>query len=376
MAAKQEGPRAWIAGLIVVLSLLPGLGHAQVGGGCWLLDGGDTVTFHIPPSLSFALDKQPTAGSVLYISQGYEFRYRCVNNGPVPKRAAIVLLGDYAPIRQVMQEANLTLLIIYDRAQEGIWNPDPLSAGAPEPYFSVGVPYQGDSGERLGRFFIVLHTARQTTKPLRVFMPGTFAFKLVADESAVSSPGIFLVTTPSRFQFIPSCIGSVNVDNTVMFDTVLTTANYNGKLPQAKSFNVTTRTNSPACPGLEALTGPSSSSNPLDEFYLRTAVSFTPQGGERTDFLEQAIFLKNVDGQENGLKLSITNGANQTVTLGELPPDDHGMFPSRYNGNIGVVLYGATLSQTQTYTAHLERTSDELKTGKFSTQVLIKVSWF
>ncbi|WYX35236.1 hypothetical protein WJ966_28245 [Achromobacter xylosoxidans] len=153
---------------------------------------------------------------------------------------------------------------------------------------------------------------------MRVFLPPTFAFKLVADEAAVADPGIFLNSTASRFQFIPSCIGSVNVDNTVAFDTVLTTSNYNGKLPQAKPFNVMTRINSPACAGLASLTGPPSSDNPLDEFYLRTVVSFLPQGGERTDPTDESIFLRNADGQENGLKLSITNGANQTIKLG--PP--------------------------------------------------------
>ncbi|MFY3458143.1 hypothetical protein ACOTJD_15900 [Achromobacter xylosoxidans] len=376
MATKIKRPCAWLAGFLTACLLLPGLAYAQAGGrGCKLLDGGSTVVFNLPPSVSFALDAQYVPGFPMYISRPYEFRYRCVNNASVPQRAAIVILGDYGPIRKALRDASLSLAIVYDRLQEGQWNPDPQEPLF-SPYYSVDAPYQGDSGERLGRIMLVLYSKKAVTRPLRVFLPPTFAFKLVADEAAVADPGIFLNSTASRFQFIPSCIGSVNVDNTVAFDTVLTTSNYNGKLPQAKPFNVMTRINSPACAGLASLTGPPSSDNPLDEFYLRTVVSFLPQGGERTDPTDESIFLRNADGQENGLKLSITNGANQTIKLGPPPRDDHGVFPSYYNGNLGGVLHGTMLSHTQTYTAHLERTSADLKTGRFSTQVVVKVSWF
>lgn len=375
MAANKGGPRIWLAGVIAAL-LLPALGHAQAGvRECKLLDGGDTVTFSLPPSVSFEMDKQPPGGSILYISRPYEFRYHCFNSAPVPRRAALVILGDYGPIRQAMRDASLSLAIVYDSLFEGQWNPDPL-AGTYSPYFSVDKPYQGDSGERVGRILLVLYTQKTTKQPLRVFLPATFAFKLVADEGAVLAPGIFLNTTPSRFQFIPSCIGSVNVDNTVTFDTVLTTASHNGKLPQAKPFNVSAGVNSPVCPGLEGLVGPPASSNPLDEFFLRTAVSFLPQSGERTDILNEELFLKNADGQENGLKMTITNAANQTVRFGPVPMDKYGISSSGYRNNAGPVLRGTTLSATQTYTAHLERTGAELKTGKYSAQVLVKVQWF
>ena len=299
-----------------------------------MLDGGGIVTFSLPPSISFALDHQFIPGFPIYISSPYEFRYRCTNSPNLTRRAAISILGDFGPIRQALRDASLSVAVVYDSLEKGIWNPDPTAAAC-SPFFSVDDPYQGDSGERLGRIFLLLYAEKSVTRPLRVFLPPSFAFKLIADETAGGDPGIFLNSTASRFQFIPSCVGAVNVDNTVTFDTVLTTVNYNGKLPQAKPFNVTTRMNSPACPGLEGLTSPPSTNNPLDELYLRTAVTFLPQSGERTDLLDQTIYLKNADGQENGLKLTITNQANQTVTLGALPADDHGTFPSRYNGNLG-----------------------------------------
>ncbi|WP_220125488.1 hypothetical protein, partial [Klebsiella pneumoniae] len=144
----------------------------------------------------------------------------------------------------------------------------------------------------------------------------------MADDNAVLQPGVFFNTTPTRFQFIPNCICVVGVDNTVAFDTVLTTTSYNGKLPQAKPFNLTMQINSSAaCPGLDRLVVAPSSSGALDEFFLPTVVSFLPQSGERTDIFDREIFLKNANGQENGLKLSITNAANQMVRFGPVPMD-------------------------------------------------------
>lgn len=377
MAARLKGPRAWIAGLVAVLALLPGLGHAQAGvRECKLLDGGNIVTVNVPPSVSFNLDVAPISGFPLYFSHPYIFDYRCINNAPGMKRAALVLTGDYAPLRQALRDASLTLGIVYVTFADDYWNPDPLGQNY-QPFKSVGDPYQGDTGPRKGNIQLFLYATERVKTPRRVFLPATFAFKLVPDELAVDAPGIFINSTASRFQYIPNCVGSVSVDNTLLFDTVLTTANYNGKLPQAKPFNVTVRTNSAAaCPGLDALIRPPDSGNPLDSLFMRTIVTFLPQSGERVDPFDETLFLRNADGQENGLKLTITNAANQTVKFGPVPFDQYGPANVHYVGNVGPILQGVVQSQTATYTAHLERTSAELKTGKYSAQVLVKVSWF
>ncbi|WP_431138021.1 hypothetical protein, partial [Psychroserpens mesophilus] len=79
--------------------------------------------------------------------------------------------------------------------------------------------------------------------------------------------------------------------------------------------------------------GPPASSNPLDGLFLPTVVSFLPQSGERTDIFDREIFLKKGNGQENGLKLSITNAANQQVKFGPVPMDQYGISDVRYVGN-------------------------------------------
>uniref|UniRef100_UPI0035A062A7 hypothetical protein n=1 Tax=Achromobacter insuavis TaxID=1287735 RepID=UPI0035A062A7 len=364
MAARLKGPRAWIAGLIAAFLLLPGVGYAQAGvRGCWMIDGSDKVVLNLPPSVSFDIGAQPPAGMMLYRSREYHFRYRCLNNLPGMHRVVITKLADYATVQKAMDDASMELWITYGGVSfNPLWNPDPTSSSPAQ--YVVGDPYQGDTGERDGFVMMILNAKKWTHVPLRSYLPPTTAFKLMADDNAVLQPGVFFNTTPTRFQFIPNCIGVVGVDNTVAFDTVLTTASYNGKLPQAKPFNVTMQINSSAaCPGLDRLVVAPSSSGALDEFFLPTTVSFLPQSGERTDVLDEALFLKNADGQENGLKLTITNAANQKVRFGPVPIDQYGITNARYVGNVGPTLYGTKLSATQAYTAHLERTGAELKTG-------------
>lgn len=367
--------RVWRGGGLIACMLAPALGYAQMGvRECTLLNGDNTVTFTIPPSVNFSSDSAPIAGSFLYLSRPYEFQYRCINNAPGLRRVAIVVQGDYAPLRQALRDASLRLDIVYDNLQLGSWNPDPLIFGH-TPFFSVDAPYEKDTGVRLGRIFLMLFSTERVTTPLRVYLPATMAFRMIPDETATAAPGIYLNSRASRFQYIPQCIGSVNVDNTVQFDTILTTSNFNGKLPQTKRFNLTTQVNN-ACPGIAGLVAPP---GPIsgDEFYVRTLVSFLPQSGERVDLMDDAIYLKNANGQENGLKLSITNAANQTIKFGPIPVDTHGEPSSAYyTSNLGVTLHGTSLALTQTYTARLERSGAELKTGKYSAQVLVKVAWF
>ncbi|MFY2947829.1 hypothetical protein ACOTH1_03900 [Achromobacter ruhlandii] len=153
-----------------------------------MLDGGGIVTFSLPPSISFALDHQFIPGFPIYISSPYEFRYRCTNSPNLTRRAAISILGDFGPIRQALRDASLSVAVVYDSLEKGIWNPDPTAAAC-SPFFSVDDPYQGDSGERLGRIFLLLYAEKSVTRPLRVFLPPSFAFKLIADETAGGGSG-------------------------------------------------------------------------------------------------------------------------------------------------------------------------------------------
>ena len=88
-----------------------------------------------------------------------------------------------------------------------------------------------------------------------------------------------------------------------------------------------------------------------------------------------SIILNNEDGVENGLKLQIldTSKANQPVEI--LPA----LVPPLYQdaGNFGQLMGDHPAAAVHTYTASL--TPDpgkELKLGKYSAQVLVRVSYY
>lgn len=366
----------WKGGLAIACLALPAWAHAQSATGCQLLSGGDSVTFNVPPAVNLSSSNAPISGRILYISHPYEFQYRCTNSSPFPQRVALTVLGDYTPVRQAMRDASLRLDIVNDGDMINMWNPDPEVLGG-RLTTTIREPYIGDTGIRSAYIVLILSSTKRVNTPLRVFLPPTSAFKLIADEWAAGSPGIFLNTTASRFQYIPVCVGDVSVDNVVQFDPVLTTVSYNGKLPQSKPFNVITRINQPACAGVDALVKPPSTSNPLDEFLLRLAVSFQLQSGGRIDIDDESLILTNAAGQENGLKLRITNASGQSVKLGPVSLDDHGVPHGYYRNNLAGSLHGSTLSLTQQYTAHLERQPGTvLRTGQYSAQMLVKFHYF
>lgn len=366
----QERVRRVLARVLMAFVLCPAFAHAQTTNGCFS-DSGSVVRLDLPPSVSFDLSRQVINGGWLYQSRVYQVKYRCLRNRPGTGQVGLQSLGDYSSIRQALRDAGLSLNIIINGDVINFWNPDPLLGGKKEYYF--GAPYATDTGEQTFTLVLLLLIDHQVTGPLRVFLPSTTSFKLVSDISGVSEPGVFFTTSSTRFQYLPQCIGDLVVDNVVSFDTVLTDT-LRPQLPQAKPFQVITRVN-PACPDLGPLTRPSTT-NLNDFFQLPLAVSFEPQGGERMDLFRRTIFLKNTDGKENGLKLSITNAVGNNVQFGPLFVDQLGMPISLSVNNIATELNNTT-SVTQAYTAHLEREPTiGLLLGKYNASVLVKASWY
>ncbi|MFY2842650.1 hypothetical protein ACOTJF_13225 [Achromobacter ruhlandii] len=371
----RQGARRALARVLMAIALMPAFAYGQAtpANGCFSSAGANAVRLEIPPAVTFDLDRQLINGEWLYRSRVYEFNYRCVRNRAGLAQVGLRTLADFSLIRRALRDTGVRLDLIINGDVNRFWNPDPFIPGGSEDYF-FGDPYAEDTGERTFTVSMLLIVDRQVTSPLRVFMPSSTAFKLVNDPWGVADPGIFITTSSTRFQYVPRCIGELAVDSVVPFDTVLNTATYNGKLPQAKPFQVITRVN-PACPNLDPLIRPEGA-NANDVFHLPLAVSFEPQGGERMDSMQQTVFLKNADGKENGLKLRITNAAGNNVQFGALFVDRLGMPISLSVNNIATPLLNTT-SVTQAYTAHLEREpAIGLSMGKYNTQVLVKASWY
>ncbi|EKS5646161.1 hypothetical protein QCA22_005104 [Salmonella enterica] len=113
---------------------------------------------------------------------------------------------------------------------------------------------------------------------------------------------------------------------------------------------------------------------PAGTFYLSLPLKVefiaTGNGGYQKD---NAIIVKNEDGDENGLQLKIFDD-NIPVSLGEIPakttvPEGNklGTFDGSINAWTVTKQYTATLSQAP---------GKPVKTGKYRTQVTVKVSYY
>ena len=159
----------------------------------------------------------------------------------------------------------------------------------------------------------------------------------------------------------------------MQFKSVLAMTGNQANLPQQLPFNVTARVN-PAC-NLGSLTAPMVPDNANTRFLMWLSAQFVMQGPGRIGDGGTSIILNNEDGVENGLKLQIldTSKANQPVEI--LPA----LVPPLYQdaGNFGQLMGDHPAAAVHTYTASL--TPDpgkELKLGKYSAQVLVRVSYY
>ncbi|OCZ65761.1 hypothetical protein A9G00_15505 [Achromobacter xylosoxidans] len=94
------------------------------------------------------------------------------------------------------------------------------------------------------------------------------------------------------------------------------------------------------------------------------------------DAMQQTLYLKNIDGKENGLKPRIADAAGNYVQFGQLFVDRLGGPISLSVNNIAAELLNTT-SVTQAYTAHLGRgPSIGLSIGTYNTQALVKATGY
>lgn len=372
--ARRGSSGALTAGLLTACALL--IPATALGDECHSVGGtASSVLFQLPPSVGFALSQIPPEGSVIYRSQPYTLDYLCTyNSGPAKNQPMLTTLGDFTPLRNALRDSGLSLEIIIDGNEAKPWSPKALEfSGQLFPEFvSIGVPFDRTlpaDQQRPQRLTIVMQLRVKSRKaaPGRYSVPGATVIKLITDFAGTGDPGIFLTTSPTRLQYVPdTCIGDVGVDNLVQFDRVIATAGYMGTLPQQRPFNVTTRIN-PSC-ATGSLTVVRPGEGPDQEFYLPLTATFTPMGTERISSDGRFIFLRNDDGQENGLQMQITDPAGQPVILNRaiVPP----------KGNFGA-LHGSVLSLRNTYAAELSPTgsADGMKLGKFTTQVMVNVQF-
>ncbi|MFY3135483.1 hypothetical protein ACOTFF_04910 [Achromobacter xylosoxidans] len=383
-ATRRNGGSLWarhrmrMAGKLIILCAavtgLPGLAKAQEARGCTSSGGAD---IKLIPSVNFTLGKLPPPGTEIYRTTTYFINYDCSYydrfGQPVTVAPQLQALADYTTLNRSLNNAGLKLEIIINGDESNPWSPN-LQPGRPiSETHPAGPVYTGDSGPRVLTLVAKLSVINDNPPPARYPVPSGTIFKLVAAYGAGSSPGPFITNTPTRMQFTPQCIGDVSVDNLVQFNRVIATAGYMGTLPQQQPFRVTTRIN-PTC-NIGSLTAPAIPDNANTQFLMLLSAQFILQGPGRIDGDGTSIILSNEDGVENGLKMQIldTNNADQPVRI--LPAV---VPPSRDDvGNLGQLVGDHPAAAVHTYMASLTPDAGkELKFGKYSTQVLVKVTYY
>lgn len=384
-AIPRNGGSLWVrrcmrmAGVLILLCTavmgLPEVAKAQgFKRGCTSSGG---FQIQLIPAVNFDLSAIPPVGTEIYRTQTYFINYECVNydweGKPVTAVPQLQALGDYTNLNEALNKAGLTLEIVVNGDESHPWKPN-LQPGLPiSDTHEAGLPYVGESGPRVLTLIAKLRVRNSHPPAARYPIPSGTIFKLIAGIGAVLSSGPFITHNATRMQFTPRCIGDVSVDNLVSFNRVIATSGYLGTLPQEQPFRVTARIN-PAC-NIGSLTAPATPDNDDTKFLMLLSAQFVLQGPGRIDGDGTSIILSNEDGVENGLKMQILdpNNANQPVKIlpAIVPPlrEDVGSFGKLMGDNPAAAVH--------TYTASLApNAGKELKLGKYSTQVLVKVTYY
>lgn len=329
------------------------------------------MDFKLPTPIVFQQGALPAPGQVLY---SYTFpvqtffcqaeRPNSYTNGYQPSLAATIKDNYFENLRLILAKAGLGLRfrISSPGSVGGIWEPNNSS----NQFFPVGRRYGASSsdlatGRQTFTLAVELYVKEQVTRALKIHIPESSAgiIRLIwasgVDDEIYSN--IKYHSSGADLWYLPTCIGKVTIPPLLRFNRIYsgaTTSNYDGTLPQGKSFTIKAQYN-PGCGFPDTTT----SYNDLD---LRLAIKFTPEGPGRVD--NKYIYLKNDEGEENGLRLRIRNqNFSRDTTFGQ------------YSDIIG--LNSTSEVSSNIFTAELEKNpAVSVKNGNFTQRVKVDIDYY
>lgn len=359
--------------------VLPGVAKAAVSAtspGCEALAG---ATIDLIPAVNFSIGALPPIGTEIYRTKTYTIDYQCFMSDrfgkPLAATPQLQALGGYTILNQALTKAGLKLEIIVNGDEAHPWVPNlvPTPGVALSEVRDIPPGYTGASGPRSVTLVARLKILNDHPPPARYPVPSAVIFKISAAFGAGGYPGPFISNTPTRMQFTPACIGDVSVDNLVRFDNVVAVAGYMGTLPQQQPFRVSTRIN-PLCP-IGGLTAPATPDNDQTKFLMLLSAQFVLQGAGRIGSDGASIILSNDDGVENGLRLQILDPNNGNLPVAILPAP--APVQRWETGNFGELVGDKPAAAVHTYMASLTADAGkDLKIGRYSTQVVVRVSYY
>lgn len=354
--------------------VFPGLAKAQ-STGC---RANSSTVIDLIPSVNFMIENMPPPGTEIYRTKTYVINYECTLydrfGQPETGTPQLQALGDYKSLNNALNGAGLRLYIVVNGNESSPWVPnlDPAMGPSSE-YFPLGASYTESTGPRVLTIVAKLTVINQFPSPARYPVPASTIFKISAAYGRGAAPGPFIFSTATRMQFTPKCIGDVSVDNLVQFKGVVAMTGNQGNLPQQQPFRISARIN-PLCP-TGGLTVPLTPDNENTRFLMLLSAQFVLQGAGRIDSDGTSIILSNDDGVENGLKMQILdpNNANLPVAILSAPAP----VPRWEAGNFGELAGDKPAAAVHTYMASLTADAGKvLKVGRYSTQVVVRVSYY
>lgn len=360
---------------LLMMSVLAGPGHAYAADTkCTGLNGSmGTIKLQLPASVSF----DPEGDFKPYISPPAKFDYTCSASDGASHTVGIIRLGDVSPLINALNKAGLKLEVLVSDSSgggESVWD---FSVATPAEYVNVGSSYISTTGNRT--MTVRTRLTRDQTKPKPnpgfYVVPGLTSFKLIPDYYSTRI-GPFLETPPIRLQYVPACFVRTSLGtNNVNFGPVLTT-DVDNTFSRSIAFNVIADVNKSCNNGtfgnlLDSYTV--SVTGGTTNYYLELPlkVSFIlNNGGEVSSDRKSILLYKESTSDKNGLQLEIKAPDGNPVTFNEasLPVNKFGSF----QGSEG----GGTWNIINSYQAVLSSTGGQVKTGKYSAQVTVKVDYY
>ncbi|MGG6009389.1 fimbrial protein [Salmonella enterica] len=360
---------------LLMMSVLAGPGHAYAADTkCTGLNGSmGTIKLQLPASVSF----DPEGDLKPYLSSPAKFDYTCSASDGASHTVGIIRLGDMSPLINALNKAGLKLEFLVSDSSgggESVWD---FSVKNPAEYVNVGSSYIGTTGNRTMTFRTRLTRDQTKPKPNPGFyaVPGLTSFKLIPDYYSTRI-GPFLETPPVRLQYVPACFVRTRLGtNKVNFGPILT-SDVDSTVSRRIDFNVIADVNKSCNNGTFGnLLGSYTVSvtGGTTNYYLELPlkVSFIlNNGGEASSDRKSILLYKESTSDKNGLQLEIKAPDGNPVTFNEasLPVNEFGIFQGAEGGG--------TWNIINTYQAVLSSTGEQVKTGKYSAQVTVKVDYY
>ncbi|EAN9728934.1 fimbrial protein [Salmonella enterica] len=362
--------RSLMLSLFITPLFCPAVARAAAEFGCGVSEplSGGSINFTLPTPIVFQQGSLPAVGSVLY---SYTFpvqSFICQAARPnalgfQAALAATIKDHYFQDLQNTLAKAGLAMRFrIASSGSSGIWTPNDSSSQ----FYPVSKVYGKDgshlsTGKQTFTMTVELYVKEQVTRALKISLPASSegAIRLIWGVGKGSDiyPSIKYKSTSADLWYLPTCIGKVTIPPVVRFNRVYsgaTTTDYDGTLPQGQSFTIKAQYN-PGC-------GYPDTTTSYNDLQLKLAIKFTPEGPGRVE--DKYIYLKNEEGNENGLRLRIR----------DMKLSKDAVFGS-YSDIIG--LNSTSEVSSNTFSAELEKAPGAtIKTGNFTQRVKVDIDYY